>query len=136
LQSNPPSVQRPDYDPRKRPWYQQAQQQNGLIITAPYPRASTGEMVITFATPLVNGVEGVVAGDIPLTRVIQTLLSLETRWKSELWLVGSDGRLLAHPWAERVGTPVAALYRGQGKALGRLDYVRYGEHDWLMSGVP
>lgn len=135
LQSNPPSVQRPDYDPRKRPWYQQAQQANGLVITAPYPRASTGEMVITFAMPLGNGVEGVVAGDIPLTQVIQSLLMLETRWKSELWLVGSDGKLLAHPQASRVGTAAAELLSKSGKAFGRLDNVRYGERDWLMSSV-
>lgn len=132
LQSNPPSIQRPDYDPRLRPWYQQAKQAGGLIITPPYPRASTGEMVLTFAMPLANGV---VAGDIPLTQVIRSLLPLETRWKSELWLVGSDGKLLAHPDSARVGATAAELYSRAGKAFGHLDSIRYAEHEWLMSSV-
>lgn len=102
LQSFPPVSLSPDYDPRKRPWYQQVKREGGSVVTAPYPRASTGELVVTLAAPMKNALGGVVAGDITLTSLIQSLLSLDTRWPSELWLVGQDNQLLAHPDPEQV----------------------------------
>ncbi|OOV87707.1 methyl-accepting chemotaxis protein [Oceanospirillum linum] len=97
LQSYPPVNLSPDYDPRKRPWYQQVKREGRAVVTPPYPRASTGELVVTLAAPMKNSLGGVVAGDITLTSLIKSLLSLDTSWPSELWLVGQDNQLLAHP---------------------------------------
>ncbi|SEI83487.1 methyl-accepting chemotaxis protein [Allopseudospirillum japonicum] len=99
LQSYPPVQLKPDYDPRKRPWYQQAQAQQKPIVTAPYPRASTGEAVVTFAVPMqtVDRQQGVLAADITLTEIIESLLQLDSRWQSELWLTDAQGKLIAHP---------------------------------------
>ena len=102
LQSFPPVSLSPDYDPRKRPWYQQVKREGHSVVTAPYPRASTGELVVTLAAPMKNALGGVVAGDITLTSLVKSLLSLDTRWPSELWLVGQDNQLLAHPNPELV----------------------------------
>ena len=39
------------YDCTKRDWYQEAKEQKKTIYTVPYMDASTGEMIITIATP-------------------------------------------------------------------------------------
>lgn len=102
LQSYPPVTLSETYDPRQRPWYRQVQAEGGAIVTPPYPRASTGELVVTLAAPMKTDLTGVVAADVTLTTLVDSLLRLETRWPSELWLVGPDGQLLAHPEPDRV----------------------------------
>lgn len=47
------AVDRPNaYDPRTRPWYKAAAEEQGPIWTAPYTFASTGELGATYAIPL------------------------------------------------------------------------------------
>ncbi len=135
LQSNPATVQRPDYDPTARPWYKQAQQANKLIITQPYPRSSTGEMVITVAAPMQNGMTGVVAGDVTLTKLINTLLVMETRWHSELWLTNENGQLLAHPDTSMVNRQYTELYTHPEEGFRGLDKVKYRDQNWFISEV-
>lgn len=135
LQSNPATVQRADYDPTARPWYKQAQQANGLIITQPYPRSSTGELVITVAAPMQNGMGGVVAGDVTLTRLINTLLKMETHWGSELWLTNNNGQLLAHPDKAMVNRQYTELYTKPEKSFRGLDKVQYRNQSWFIREV-
>jgi methyl-accepting chemotaxis protein len=53
---NAPAKKMPDgYDPRQRPWYQQAMEQKGkVIITSPYVSKTTGDFVISFAVNRIN----------------------------------------------------------------------------------
>ncbi|WP_121021174.1 methyl-accepting chemotaxis protein [Helicobacter vulpis] len=57
-----------DYDPRKRPWYQEAKKHNQLTTSSPYKDMFTNKMIITYSVPLfVNGVfEGVLGLDMSL----------------------------------------------------------------------
>lgn len=52
------------YDPRVRPWFQQAKLANGTDITEPYNDATTGNMVVSLIKKMTDGV---VLGDIELT---------------------------------------------------------------------
>ena len=135
LQSNPATVQRADYDPTARPWYKQAQQANKLVVTQPYPRSSTGEMVITVAAPLKNGMGGVVAGDITLTKLINTLLLMETRWTSELWLTNASGQLLAHPNTAMANRQYTELYTHPEEGFRGLDKVQYLDKSWFIREI-
>lgn len=135
LQSNPATVQRPDYDPTARPWYKQVQQANKLIVTQPYPRSSTGEMVITVAAPMQNGMGGVVAGDITLTKLINTLLLMKTRWTSELWLTNSNGQLLAHPNTAMANRQYTELYTLPEEGFRGLDKVQYLNKSWFIREI-
>ena len=135
LQSNPATVQRADYDPTARPWYKQAQQANKLIITQPYPRSSTGELVVTVAAPMQNGMGGVVAGDVTLTQLIKTLLMMETRWTSQLWLTNESGQLLAHPDSNMVNKKYSELYSNITKGFRGLDKVNYLNQNWFIREV-
>ena len=40
------------YDPRKRPWYQQAEQAKSSVITPPYKSANSDDLNITVAVPV------------------------------------------------------------------------------------
>lgn len=135
LQSNPATVQRADYDPTARPWYKQAQQANKLIITQPYPRSSTGELVVTVAAPMQNGMGGVVAGDVTLTQLIKTLLMMETRWTSQLWLTNESGQLLAHPDSSQANKNYTELYSNASEGFRGLDKVQYLNQSWFIREI-
>ena len=55
-----------DYDPSSRPWYKMAADSGNSILTEPYLDAQTGNLVVSFASPVKgsNGVSAVVADSI------------------------------------------------------------------------
>ena len=62
------------YDPRQRPWYQDAMAAGKTIVTAPYADAGTGELIITLATPFtVAGRQGVLGGDVSIQSLVQNV---------------------------------------------------------------
>ena len=59
-----------DYDPRTRPWYQDAMAKSGLIITEPY-QDFDGSIVVSFAKAFNQGKKGVLAADLAVTDIIK-----------------------------------------------------------------
>lgn len=136
LQSRPPVTLRPDYDPRARPWYKQVEAEKALVLTPPYPRASTGELVVTVAAPLKQGLGGVVAGDVPLTHLVKSLLTLATPWRSELWLVDGQNRLLAHPDTAIVKQQAYTdLFTVDNEQFGGFQQISYKNEKWLQHKI-
>lgn len=137
LQSYPPVSLSDTYDPRQRPWYQQVKREGRALVTAPYPRASTGELVVTVAAPMQTDLTGVVAADVTLTTLVNALLRLETRWPSELWLVDSNDQLLAHPEAKRVieKQKVSDLITTASTGIAQLSQVKYQGQDFFMQEI-
>ena len=64
-----------DYDPRTRDWYQQALAKNRTIMTDFYSDATTGELMVSIATPINR--DGVVAGDVSLKSLNETISHVE-----------------------------------------------------------
>lgn len=65
-----------DYDPRDRPWYQDAvENKQEVAITSPYKDASSGEMVVTITKFLSDG-SGVVGIDLSISRLEETVKEL------------------------------------------------------------
>ncbi|OLQ77715.1 chemotaxis protein [Photobacterium proteolyticum] len=60
-----------DYDPRTRDWYKQALVKNGTILTDFYSDATTGDLMVSIATPISR--EGVVVGDVSLSSLNETI---------------------------------------------------------------
>jgi len=91
----------PTYDPTARPWYQGAVAKGGTILTAPYPDASTGDLIISFATPVRSGssVAAVVAADVSIRNVVDNVLSVRLQGGYAM-LVAHDGTIIAHPDAK------------------------------------
>ncbi|MFD2669986.1 methyl-accepting chemotaxis protein [Marinicrinis sediminis] len=96
-----------DYDPRTRPWYEDAIERKGEIIwTAPYINATDGQVIISAAKTIEQG--GQVAGVLTLDLSLQKLIA----WLSE-FKIGDEGEghavlynqqsILYHPDSSQIG---------------------------------
>ncbi|ODC02850.1 hypothetical protein BFW38_04065 [Terasakiispira papahanaumokuakeensis] len=123
------------YDPRKRPWYSAAQRAGQLTVTAPYMGASPAVPLISLVSPLRNGVDGVIAGDIQLSSLTEELLTLKTRWTSQLWLLDPNGQLIAHPDAGYFQKPVSELIAATELPAqdGVIKTLHYQDRDWFVA---
>ncbi|MGL4600849.1 MAG: cache domain-containing protein, partial [Plesiomonas sp.] len=52
MMSSRPERDDSSFDPRTRPWYQNAVSQNMLVVSEPYKDPVTGEIVVTFSLPV------------------------------------------------------------------------------------
>ncbi|MGO3769578.1 MAG: methyl-accepting chemotaxis protein, partial [Vreelandella alkaliphila] len=103
----PPS----DYDPRQRPWYQDAANAKDTVITTPYVDAQTGGLIVTFARPFYrNGqLAAVIGADITIEDVIDIVASIAPTPSSFGFLTTEDGTLVAHPDAALTLEPSSVL---------------------------
>lgn len=106
------SVVRPDYryDPRTRPWYQEALEQNGQILTAPYLFFTTREVGVTLSQPSEDG-RAILGLDVALPDLGREIESLRLIPDTEIVVVDRDQRVLAYPDMSRV------LESGDGPSL-------------------
>lgn len=81
------------FDPRTRPWYQQANSEKRLIRTPPYVFASVHEVGTTLAIQAKGG-DAVVGCDVDLATIRQTLLQHNASPGLVLALFSADGRLV------------------------------------------
>lgn len=94
----------PDYDPRDRPWYQQASRQSGASFTEPYRDASSGETIISSMARVSDGrYQGVVGTDITLATIEDMLSTITLADNGYAVLVDRDGTVLFHPDREVIG---------------------------------
>ncbi len=85
------------YDPRERPWYQEAMSADGKqVITKPYIAASTGKMVITIAQKTKDG-SGVIGLDMEIDSLIQKLKEIKIGQKGYAFIMEKDKTVLADP---------------------------------------
>ncbi len=87
------------YDPRKRPWYQDAAKAGESTLTEPYADASTGELIVTVTTPILSKEKlvGVVGGDIQIGVLGDIVRSLDLGGIGYAFLVNDKGVVLIHP---------------------------------------
>ncbi|WP_439147777.1 methyl-accepting chemotaxis protein [Vibrio sp.] len=88
------------YDPRQRPWYQEANAANQQIITAAYQDASTRELLITIAEPIRHNGQfiGVVGADVLIDQLINDVINLDVGDNAYAMLIdASNATILAHP---------------------------------------
>lgn len=101
------------YDPRTRPWYKDAVDRKGLVISNPYIYATTGLPGVTVAMPFYAGdaLVGVVAIDILLDSLSQYLKDRPVSRNSISLVADSDGLIVAHPDTQQ------ALKRDNGNLI-------------------
>ncbi|WP_086481634.1 methyl-accepting chemotaxis protein [Oceanospirillum sanctuarii] len=87
------------FDPTVRPWYKAAQSAGKTVFTAPYKDASSGQLIISVATPAtINGeFRGVVGADLSLGEVLNTVESIDVGDHGFVMLVDETGIVIAHP---------------------------------------
>ncbi len=101
----------PGYDPTARPWYKQAVAAGQPVVTPPYVSASTGKLVVTFATPVVRdgGVKAVVGGDVVMDTVVANVKAIHPTPASFGMLVAKSGEIVAHTDDKLTLKPVTEL---------------------------
>ncbi|GAV22590.1 methyl-accepting chemotaxis protein [Carboxydothermus pertinax] len=100
----------PGYDPRKRPWYQQALSSPGKAIwTEPYQDAFTGKTVVTVARLVEkNGKPvGVVAADISLDHFNNSIKEIKVGKTGYLFAIDQKGTVIAHKDPKLLGQSFA-----------------------------
>ncbi|MFA9440999.1 methyl-accepting chemotaxis protein [Uliginosibacterium sp. sgz301328] len=119
-----PDKQAPDgYDPTARPWYGKASAEGKPTISAPYLFASTKQLGVTVAAPMVRDGRqvGVVGGDIALQDVLALMKDIKLRGDGFAFLVTHDGLIVAHPKPDTVLKPVSEVIRGMdAKTIAQL----------------
>ncbi len=91
------------FDPRTRPWYQQAKMQKTSIWTDPYIFFTSQQPGITIASPVITeagGVQGVVGVDIEISAISDFLGRLEIGDSGTALILNRNGDVIAHPQSE------------------------------------
>ncbi len=106
-----------NFDPRLRPWYLAAMAHKARAFTTVYPSASTGQLLITLAQPVVNAADGAVLGvvgaDLFLKALTQRLQAQKISEHGIAMLMDEQGYLVA------TSTP-EDLFKAEAGQLKRL----------------
>ncbi|MCS3457098.1 methyl-accepting chemotaxis protein [Aeromonas sp. BIGb0405] len=96
---NDPALNKGDYDPRERPWYQDAVKVGGLIITEPYVSVTMQQLVVTLAAPVMQQgrLAGVVGANLALDKLIKDVLAMQVHGDGYAMLLDKSGLIVAHP---------------------------------------
>jgi methyl-accepting chemotaxis protein len=93
---NPKKELPADYDPRERPWYQEAMANKGqVIITDPY-ESSSGGMVITVARTTDDG-SGVIGINLMIENITQSASNIKIGNEGYVVLLGREKNMIYHP---------------------------------------
>jgi methyl-accepting chemotaxis protein len=106
-----------DYDARTRPWYTEAKRQNDVIMTEPYVDAASKQLIMTIAAPAGN--RGVVAGDLSLKTLVDSLAQIDIGGKGHVFLVSHDGKVLVHKNTDMIMKGIKQLYPQHNVVLGK-----------------
>ncbi len=108
-----PDFQLPEgYDPRARPWYQEALKKGQAIFSAPYADASAGTLVITAASPFSGATTGVAGGDLFLDVLTKMVSAIDFYGMGQAFLITASGEILTHSDPKFFGKPLAELFDG------------------------
>ncbi|KAB7683061.1 MULTISPECIES: methyl-accepting chemotaxis protein [Plesiomonas] len=92
-----PTIDRSQYDPRSRPWYQEASQQGKMITTKPYLGVAAEGTILTIAQPVNTGlVSGVVGGDLAINTIVEDISKMVLPADGFAILMHKDGTVIAY----------------------------------------
>uniref|UniRef100_UPI003BA35DCF methyl-accepting chemotaxis protein n=1 Tax=Aeromonas jandaei TaxID=650 RepID=UPI003BA35DCF len=94
-----PSLNTGNYDPRERPWYQDAVKAGQLIVTAPYVSVTMQKLVVTLSEPVRHQSElvGAVGANLALDKLIDEVLAMQVQGEGYAMLLDSSGLIVGHP---------------------------------------
>lgn len=128
-----------DYDPRTRPWYQDAVTAEGSTLTEPYADAGVGSLVMTLATPVRSHGRnlGVMGGDLALDTLVKIINAPDFSGMGHAFLVSADGKILVHPNQDTVGKSLRELYPQNTPSLdSRYSEASHGGSARILSFSP
>ncbi|BEJ47573.1 methyl-accepting chemotaxis protein [Aeromonas dhakensis] len=106
-----PSLNTGNYDPRERPWYQDAVKAGQLIVTAPYVSVTMQKLVVTLSEPVRHQGElvGAVGANLALDKLIDEVLAMQVQGEGYAMLLDSSGLIVGHPNKELALKQIAEL---------------------------
>ncbi len=118
-----------DFDPRVRPWYRKAKQEQRLIVTQPYVDESTKQVIISIATPLRENGQfiGSMFFDVALTKLADMVNQFNLFDAGYLFIVTEDGTTIAHPKNEFNGQQFSQYLPGVQIQEGKQEIVLNGD---------
>ena len=113
-----PSLNTGNYDPRERPWYQDAVKAGQLIVTAPYVSVTMQKLVVTLSEPVLHQGElvGAVGANLALDKLIDEVLAMQVQGEGYAMLLDSSGLIVGHPQKDLALKPIAELAPGLSAA--------------------
>ncbi|WP_110943334.1 methyl-accepting chemotaxis protein [Virgibacillus senegalensis] len=119
-----------DYDPRTRPWYQNATENIGEVIwTEPYIDADTGDLIVSTAKAVEaeSGTVGVLSLDINMQTVLDMINAVEIGDSGYAAIMDQSGTFVVHPDEAYIGEDVSeeSFYQqiiDQNSPSGAVDY--------------
>lgn len=105
-----PTIDRSQYDPRSRPWYQEASQQGKMITTKPYLGVAAEGTILTIAQPVNSGlVSGVVGGDLAINAIVEDISKMVLPADGFAILMHKDGTVIAYKDAAKAMRSAAEI---------------------------
>ncbi|WP_345886660.1 methyl-accepting chemotaxis protein [Shewanella algae] len=94
-----PSLNTAGYDPRVRPWYQDAKREGAMIMTAPYVSATLQKLVVTIAEPVMNSgrLQGVAAANLTIDQLTDAVRTLKVPGDGYAVMLERSGLIISHP---------------------------------------
>lgn len=101
-----PNVDYSTYDPRTRPWYQEAKNNHRLSVTKPYIDITDNVLVVTIAQPINTGV---VAGDVSIAGMVEDINRMTLPANGFAILIHKDGTVIAYHDNDKVMKPLTSI---------------------------
>ncbi|WP_244483809.1 methyl-accepting chemotaxis protein McpU [Rhizobium sp. Root482] len=116
----PDSEMPADYDPRKRPWYQDSVKADAAVLTDPYVDAASGDLIISAAVPVKQEGKllGVAGSDFSLATLVSMVKAIDVGGEGFAFLVNKDGQILVHPNAKLVTKTLADAFPAATPSIG------------------
>ncbi|PLT35792.1 chemotaxis protein [Bacillus sp. V5-8f] len=123
---NAPAKEMPKgYDPRERPWYQEAMKQNGkVVITSPFESKTTGDFVFGVAKVLKDG-SGVLAAEVKLETISAIVNKAHIGKEGFAFLADKDKKVIVHPTTK----PTDPL---EGDFVGKIYQSKTGSFEYTI----
>ncbi|MEJ2766743.1 methyl-accepting chemotaxis protein [Photobacterium sp. MCCC 1A19761] len=131
-----------DYDPRTRPWYQDAMAAGKLIVTEPY-QDFDGSLVVSFAKPFQGQYQGVLAADLTVSHIIRQVLDLKLENSGFAFLIDGQHNIVAYRDESlsqqpitRLGNELTPALLNQLQANQTIATISLDGQEKLISAVP
>lgn len=119
-----------DFDPRERPWFQNAENTDQAVWTDTYVDAGSGNLIISVARRVLdqNGdLVGVLAGDISLAGISELVGTTKVGETGYTFMIDSSSKVLAHPDSQLVEDRFDAsqLFNTSQAIAGESGFIEY-----------
>ncbi|RAK06863.1 methyl-accepting chemotaxis sensory transducer with Cache sensor [Halanaerobium saccharolyticum] len=123
-----------DFDPRDRPWFQNAENSDQAVWTDTYVDAGSGNLIISVARRVLDNsgnLVGVIAGDISLAGISELVGTTTVGENGYTFLIDSNSKLLAHPDQQMVDDrfDVTQLFDTAAALSGESGFIEYEYQD-------